>query len=105
MMTEAEFLGMLVGASAVLIGLFKTIFKPLNENTKTMSELLHRLDRMAEKMDERDEELKEHRKEFEEYKEKVRESQKRQWEKIDELNSDMIKVKHNISVKGENKNV
>lgn len=98
MMKEIEFIGMLVGSLTVLIGLFKTIFKPLNENTKAMSELLHRLDVMAIKMDERDEELKQHIKEFEDYKDKVRESQRKQWNKIDELNEDMIKVKHEIEV-------
>lgn len=98
-MTEAEFLGMLILALATLIGLFSVIFKPINENTKAMMRLVTRLDAMTEKMDERDEELKEHIKEFDEYKEKVKNSQKRQWDKIDELNNDMIVVKQNIANK------
>lgn len=97
-MTEMEFLGTLVVSLTTLIGLFAVVFKPLNANTKAMAELVSRLDRMAEKMDERDEELKEHIKEFDDYKEKVRASQKRQWDKIDELSDDMIKVKQNINV-------
>lgn len=97
-MTEIEFLGMLVISLATLIGLFAVVFKPLDANTKAMANLVSRLDRMAEKMDERDEELKEHIKEFDDYKEKVRASQKRQWDKIDELSDDMIKVKQNINV-------
>lgn len=60
---------------------------------------------MTLRMDERDEELKEHIKEFDKYKEKVRESQKRQWDKIDELSDDMIKVKHNCGMEGGNKGV
>ena len=95
-MTEIEFLGMLVISLATLIGLFAVVFKPLNANTKAMANLVSRLDRMAEKMDERDEELKGHIKEFDDYKEKVRASQKRQWDKIDELSDDMIKVKQKI---------
>lgn len=95
-MTEMEFLGTLVVSLATLIGLFAVVFKPLNANTKAMAELVSRLDRMAEKMDERDEELKEHIKEFDDYKEKVRQSQKRQWDKIDELSDDMIRVKQNM---------
>ena len=97
-MTEMEFLGTLVVSLTTLVGLFAVVFKPLNANTKAMADLVSRLDRMAEKMDERDEELKEHIKEFDDYKEKVRASQKRQWDKIDELSDDMIKVKQNINV-------
>lgn len=97
-MTEMEFLGTLVVSLTTLIGLFAVVFKPLNANTKAMAELVARLDRMAEKMDERDEELKEHIKEFDKYKEKVRESQKRQWDKIDELSDDMIKVKQKQNI-------
>ena len=98
-MTETEFLGMLILSLATLVGLFSVIFKPINENTKAMTRLVTRLDAMTEKMDERDEELKEHIKEFDEYKEKVKNSQKRQWDKIDELNNDMIVVKQNIADK------
>ena len=72
------------------------LFKPLNDNTKAMSTLVSRIDRITEKMDERDEELKQHIKDFDEYKNKVRESQKRQWDKIDELSDDMISIKHSI---------
>lgn len=97
-MTEMEFLGTLVVSLATLIGLFAVVFKPLNANTKAMAELVSRLDRMAEKMDERDEELKKHIKEFDDYKEKVRQSQKRQWDKIDELSNDMIKVKQKQNI-------
>lgn len=104
-MSEIEFLGMLVLSLATLIGLFVVVFKPLNANTKAMAELVSRLDIMTIRMDERDEELKEHIKEFDKYKEKVRESQKRQWDKIDELSDDMIKVKHNCGMEGGNKGV
>ena len=97
-MTEMEFLGTLVVSLTTLVGLFAVVFKPLNANTKAMADLVSRLDRMAEKMDERDEELKEHIKEFDDYKEKVRASQKRQWDKIDELSDDMIKVKQKQNI-------
>lgn len=97
-MTEAEFLGMLVLSLATLVGLFNVVFKPLNANTKKMAELVLRIDRLAEKMDERDGEFKEHLEEFDEYKEKVRQSQKRQWDKIDELSDDMIKVKQKQNI-------
>ena len=95
-MSEIEFLGMLVICLSSLVGLFAMLFKPLNNNTKAMADLVSKIDRITEKMDERDEELKQHIKDFEDYKNKVRESQKRQWNKIDELSDDMIKVKHSI---------
>lgn len=95
-MGQAEFIGMLVVGLSSLIGLFVILFKPLNNITKAMADLVSKMDRITEKMDERDEELKQHIKDFGEYKNKVRESQKRQWDKIDELSDDMIKVKHSI---------
>ena len=95
-MSEIEFLGMLVICLSSLVGLFAMLFKPLNNNTKAMANLVSKIDRITEKMDERDEELKQHIKDFEDYKNKVRESQKRQWNKIDELSDDMIKIKHSI---------
>ncbi len=95
-MSQTEFIGMMIVGLSTLVGLFIAIFKPINENTKTMTELLLKMDTMTEKMDKRDEELKQHIKDFEDYKNKVRESQKRQWDKIDELSDDMIKVKHSI---------
>lgn len=98
MISEIEFLGMLVISLTTLIGLFAVVFKPLNANTKAMAELVSRLDILTIRMDERDEELKEHIKEFDKYKEKVRESQKRQWDKIDELSDNMIKVKQKRNI-------
>lgn len=95
-MSQTEFIGMMIVGLSTLVGLFIAIFKPINENTKTMTELLLKMDTMTEKMDKRDEELKQHIKDFEDYKSKVRESQKRQWDKIVELSDDMIKVKHSI---------
>ena len=95
-MSEIEFLGMLVICLSSLVGLFAMLFKPLNNNTKAMADLVSKIDRITEKMDERDEELKQHIKDFEDYKNKVRESQKRQWNKIDELSDDVIKIKHSI---------
>lgn len=95
-MGQSEFIGMLVVGLSSLIGLFAILFKPLNDNTKAMAELVSKMDRITEKMDERDEELKQHIREFDEYKNKVRESQKRQWDKIDELSDDLIKIKHSI---------
>lgn len=97
-MSEVEFLGALVLSLATLIGLFAVVFKPLNANTKAMSQLVSRLDILTLRMDERDEELKEHIKEFDKYKEKMRESQKRQWDRIDELSEDMIKVKQKQNI-------
>lgn len=97
-MSEVEFLGALVLSLATLIGLFAVVFKPLNANTKAMSQLVSRLDILTLRMDERDEELKEHIKEFDKYKEKVRESQKRQWDRINELSDDMIKVKQKQNI-------
>ena len=98
-MSKIEFLGMLVLCLSSLIGLFVMLFKPLNDNTKAMSILVSRIDRIAEKMDERDEELKQHIKEFDDYKDKVRESQKRQWDKIDELSDDILTLNTQLNSK------
>lgn len=98
-MSKIEFLGMLVLCLSSLIGLFVMLFKPLNDNTKAMSILVSRIDRIAEKMDERDEELKQHIKEFDDYKDKMRESQKRQWDKIDELSDDILTLNTQLNSK------
>lgn len=95
-MSDVTAIGYLVVALSALMALFTAIYKPLNDNTKAMANLVSKIDRITEKMDERDEELKQHIKDFEDYKNKVRESQKRQWNKIDELSDDMIKIKHSI---------
>ena len=115
-MNEAQFMGMLVFALATLIGLFAVVYKPLSKNTEAMTKLTMKMEEFTRRMDERDREFREHKQEFdnyktehekehENYKERIREGQKRQWDKIDELSDDMIKVKHNCGMEGGNKGV
>ena len=83
-MSDSEFLGMFVSAIVVLVGLGISIIKPITDNTKAMTELNAGIEGLTKEVKAQKEELEEHKRDFERYKEKVRESQKRQWDKIDE---------------------
>lgn len=83
-MSEAEFLGMFVFAVVVLVGLCASIIKPITENTKAMTELNAGIEELTKEVKEQKEELESHIEDFEKYKDKVRDSQKRQWDRIDE---------------------
>lgn len=88
-MTQAEFLGMFVLATVTLIGLFISIYRPINENTKVMTTLTIRIEQLTDNL--REQELDLHK-----YKEHMKESQKRQWVKLDEHSNSIMK--HNMEL-------
>lgn len=101
-MGTAEFLGMLVLSLVTLIGFITAITKPLNKNTKAMTELTMKIEQFAKRLDERDKQFEKHLDDFEKYKEHVRESQKRQWVEIDKHGEKLIKQEQELKhMKGE----
>lgn len=86
-MIEGEFIGMLVSSASVLIGLFFVVHKPLNENTKAMTTLTVKVDQLTEQIRKQEDD-------FSQYKDHVSESQRRQWDAINE-NADLI-LKHSM---------
>ena len=81
-MVEGEFLGMLVSSASVLLGLFFVVHKPLNENTRAMTTLAVKVDQLTEQMRKQEDD-------FTQFKGHVSESQRRQWDAINE-NADRI---------------
>lgn len=92
-MSQNEFIGFVIGSFAVIVPLCVALIKPITENTKTMTRLTDTMEHLIDRMDKQEKALEKHEMEFDDYKEKVRASQKRQWDKIDELSDDMIRVK------------
>ena len=97
-MPESEFLGRLVEALVVIVGLFFAIVKPLMKNTEAMTTLNATMTQLSERISENKQDLKEHEQEFEEYKEKVRTSQKRQWDVIDSHGEKLIDHEHRLQL-------
>lgn len=97
-MPESEFLGRLIEALVVIVGLFFTIVKPLMKNTEAMTNLNATMNQLSERISENKQDLKEHEQEFEEYKEKVRTSQKRQWDVIDNHGEKLIDHEHRLQL-------
>lgn len=76
-MSEAEVIGMFVIGATALVALFTTVYKPLNENTKAMTTLAVKMEQLTEQMRKQEED-------FRAYKDSQTESQRRQWEVINE---------------------
>lgn len=96
MISEAEFLGMLILALVALIGLFSAVYKPLSENTKAMTKLGLQIQYLGEKIEEDRKEHEKHLKDFEDYKSHVSDGQKKQWDAIRE-NSKQLQ-KHDLEL-------
>lgn len=79
---EGELIGGVAVALATLTGLFFTVHKPLEENTKAMTTLAVKVDQLTEQMKKQEDD-------FVQYKDHVSESQRRQWDAINE-NADKI---------------
>ena len=92
-MGEMEFIGMLIVAVGTVFGVFKSISEPLNKNTKAMTVLTMQIENLSEELKEQKKDFADHKKEFESYKKHVSESQRRQWEKIDEHDIELAKMK------------
>ena len=89
--SNVNMIGYLVIALSSLTALFTAIYKPLNENTKAMTELSVKMERLTE-------ELEKQNKDLDEYKKHVSESQKRQWDAINEQNEKIIETKHQLEM-------
>lgn len=96
MISEAQFLGMLVIALISLVGLFMAVYKPLSENTKAMTKLGLQMEHLSEKIEEDRKEHQKHLKDFEDYKNHVSDGQKEQWDAIRE-NSKQLQ-KHDLEL-------
>lgn len=96
--TTAEMIGIVVLGLSSLIGIFTAVYRPLNENTKAMTELTLRMEQLAEKIDEQNKKIEGQEKALLEYKEHVRDSQKRQWYKLDEHDKALQQVSHDLEM-------
>ena len=90
-MSEAEIIGFTAIGLTAFVSLFMVIYKPLNENTKAMTVLNSNIEHLAEKIEGQEKALLE-------YKEHVRDSQKRQWEKLEEHNKAIQEVNHALEL-------
>lgn len=80
-----------VVALTAIVGLFTTLYKPLNENTKQMTELIVKMGKLTE-------ELEKQNKDFEEYKKHVSKSQQKQWDEINMHGKEILELKHDFEM-------
>ena len=97
-MTTAEMIGIVVLGLSSLIGIFITVYRPLNENTKVMTVLTSNIEHLTEKIEEQNSRINEQELAFSRYKDHVRESQKRQWDVLDEHEKMLIETKHKLEM-------
>ena len=86
MIDSSIVIGYGVVALTAIVGLFTTLYKPLNENTKQMTELIVKMGKLTE-------ELEKHNREFEEYK-----KQQKQWDEINTHGKEIIELKHDFEM-------
>ena len=86
-MQEAEAIGMLVVCLGTLFGLFKIVQEPINKNTSAMTELATKVEQLTKQLEKQENELNV-------YKVHVDESQRRQWDVINEHDAKL--VEHNV---------
>lgn len=89
-MSEYESIGMVITVLVLLIGLFMTVHKPINENTKAMTALTIQMEQLKDSVDAQQEN-------FTGYKQHVSVSQQKQWDVINE-HSDML-LRHDMEIK------
>lgn len=110
-MTTAEMIGIVVLGLSSLIGIFTSVYRPLNENTKAMTKLSMNIEQLVEKIEEQNKRIDKQERELNDYKDHVRESQKRQWDVLDKHEKDIVETNHNLELcrqqnqKGGNKDV
>lgn len=97
-MSEAEVIGTIVIGLSAIVGLFLSINKPLSDNTKAMTILTSNIEHLAEKIDEQNKKIEEQEKELLQYKDHMRDSQKRQWDKLDEHEKTLQQVSHALEM-------
>lgn len=90
-MSNELIIGYGVTALTALVGLFTALYKPINENTKQMTELIVKMGKLTE-------ELQKQNKDFEEYKKHVSKSQQRQWDEINTHGKSIVDLKHDLEM-------
>lgn len=103
-MFEAEIVGTIVIGLSAIVGLFLSIYKPLSDNTKAMTTLTLNIKQLANKVDEQNKRIEKQENNLLRYKEHVSESQRRQWDALDEHDRQILKLEHNLKLcQSENK--
>ena len=97
-MEEPLIIGYTVIGLTAIIGLIVAICRPLNENTKAMTKLTLNIESLSNKIEEQNKRIEQHERELSKYKEHVSESQKRQWDAIDENKDIIVKTKHDLEL-------
>lgn len=95
-MSDAQIIGYIIIGLSAIVGLFMAIYKPLNENTKTMVSLSEQMKQLTNEIAKQNKEIEKQEKDFDVYKDHMRESQKRQWEAIDEHTQAINEVSHKL---------
>lgn len=91
MIDDSLIIGYGVVALTAIVGLFTALYKPLNENTKQMTELIVKMGKLTE-------ELEKQNRDFEEYKKHVSKSQQKQWDEINIHGKEIIELKHDFEM-------
>lgn len=91
MIDSSIVIGYGVVALTAIVGLFTALYKPLNENTKQMTELIVKMGKLTE-------ELEKQNRDFEEYKKHVSKSQQKQWDEINMHGKEIIELKHDFEM-------
>lgn len=95
-MSDAQIIGYIIIGLSAIVGLFMAIYKPLNENTKTMVSLSEQMKQLTNEIARQNNEIEKQEKEFDAYKDHMRDSQKRQWNAIDEHTQAINEVNHKL---------
>jgi peptidoglycan hydrolase CwlO-like protein len=96
--TTAEMIGIVVLGLSSLIGIFTAVYRPLNENTKAMTELTLKVEQLAKEIKDQNDKLEKQNREIEEYKEHVKKGQREQWEVLDRHELEIVKVKNDLKL-------
>lgn len=91
MIDSSIVIGYGVVALTAIVGLFTALYKPLNENTKQMTELIVKMGKLTE-------EIEKQNRDFEEYKKHVSKSQQKQWDEINIHGKEIIELKHDFEM-------
>lgn len=97
-MTTAEMIGIVVLGLSSLVGIFTAVNRPLNENTKAMTELTLKVEQLAKEIKEQNDKLEKQNRDIEEYKEHVKKGQREQWEVLDRHELEIVKVKNDLKL-------
>lgn len=97
-MTTAEMIGIVIIALSSILGLFGAVAKPLINNTQAMTLLNASVKELSSKIDEQNKRIEAQEDALERYKDHVRESQRKQWEVLNEHDRRIEEVKHDLEL-------